>query len=107
MPEGGSGNAHRACASLDGRRSPSAHFEHGTHCGSAGDEDLHRGADRRVKVAIDHNAFPGQVHGVSRAAWLAEGVCVGERVMAGRWWLVVVGWWWLVGGATGLLPAWR
>jgi hypothetical protein len=52
-----------------------------------------------VKVAIDHNAFREQVHGVSRAAWLAEGVCVGERVMAGRWWLV--------GGATGLLPAWR
>ena len=58
MPEGGSGNADRACASLEGRRSPSAHFEHGTHCGSAGDEDLHRGADRRVKVAIDYNGVP-------------------------------------------------
>ena len=104
MPEGGSGNAHRACASLDGRRSPSAHFEHGTHCGSAGDEDLHRGADRRVKVAIDHNAFRGQVHGGEPGS-----LACGRRV---RWGacdgcLVVAGWWCLVCASMGSLLAWR
>jgi hypothetical protein len=40
-----------------GRRSPSAHFEQGAHCGSAGDEDLHRGAERACEVAMDHDAI--------------------------------------------------